>query len=52
MAYDTLVGTSFYIAHVLQPDLTADGADGVVTRLCALLLQGAAVPKTPKKGQR
>lgn len=37
MAYDVLVGTSFYIAQVLAPD----AIDGVVDRLCALLLQGS-----------
>lgn len=33
MAYDTLVGTSFYITQVLQ-------SDGSVDRLCSVLLQG------------
>ncbi|PQM44333.1 putative HTH-type transcriptional regulator [Mycobacterium talmoniae] len=45
MAYDVLVGTTFYIAHVLDPD----GIDDAVDRLCALLLQGA-VPR--RKEQR
>ncbi|MGH3563115.1 MAG: TetR-like C-terminal domain-containing protein, partial [Mycobacterium sp.] len=45
MAYDALVGTSFYIAHVIQPDST----EAVVDRLCSLLLQGVAARK---KGQR
>lgn len=44
MAYDALVGTGFYITHVLQPERI----DGAVDRLCTLLLRGA----TPKKEQR
>lgn len=36
IAYDVLVGTSFYIAQVLAPV----AVDGVADRLCALLLQG------------
>jgi len=36
IAYDTLVGTSFYIAQVLSPD----AVEGVADRLCALVLQG------------
>lgn len=43
MLYDTLVGTSFYIAHVRQPDHLTD----VVDRFCSLLLRGAA-----QKGQQ
>lgn len=39
MAYDTLVGTTFYIAHVLQPD----GIDGAVDKFCSMFLHGAAV---------
>lgn len=42
MVYDTLVGTSFYIAQVRQPD----GVNDAVDRLCLLLLQAM----TPKKG--
>jgi len=37
IAYDALVGTSFYIAQVLSPD----AVDGIADRLCALLLRGA-----------
>lgn len=36
MAYDAVVGTSFYIAQVLATDTVDDAAD----RLCRLLLQG------------
>ncbi|MEO6794351.1 MAG: TetR/AcrR family transcriptional regulator [Mycobacterium sp.] len=49
MAYDALVGTSFYIAQVLA----RDAVDSVADRLCSLLLRGAvgrtARPKKPKK---
>ncbi|GJF14373.1 hypothetical protein NGTWS0302_36140 [Mycolicibacterium cyprinidarum] len=41
MAYDVLLGTTFYVAHVLEPD----GVDGAVERLCSLLMQGAARKK-------
>lgn len=41
IAYDALVGTSFYIAQVLSPDTVDDVAD----RLCSLLLRG-----TQRKG--
>lgn len=44
MAYDTLVGTTFYIAHVLQPD----GIDGAADRLCSLLLQGTGGNSHPR----
>lgn len=43
IAYDALVGTSFYIAQVLSPD----AVDGVADRLCSLLLRGAQ-----RKGER
>ncbi|MEZ0364216.1 TetR/AcrR family transcriptional regulator [Mycobacterium sp. pUA109] len=41
MTYDMLVGTTFYIAHVLEHD----GIDDAVDRLCWLLLRGASVRK-------
>lgn len=43
MAYDAVLGASFYIAQVLAPD----AVDGVADRLCSLLLRG-----TQRKGQR
>lgn len=36
IAFDAVVGTSFYIAQVLAPD----AVDGVADRLCTVLLQG------------
>lgn len=45
MAYDALVGTSFYLAHVRQPD-GIDGT-GVADRLCSLLLHAVT---TRQKG--
>jgi AcrR family transcriptional regulator len=36
IAYDALVGTSFYIAQVLAPD----SLDGAADRLCSLVLRG------------
>lgn len=43
IAYQALVGTSFYIAQVLSPDAVGDVAD----RLCALLLQGTRRKERP-----
>ena len=47
MAYDVLVGTTFYTAHVLQPA----EADDVAARLCALLLHGAGRTDQPEQGE-
>lgn len=43
IAYQALVGTSFYISQVLSPDAVGDVAD----RLCALLLQGTRRKERP-----
>lgn len=43
MAYDVLVGTTFYTAQVLEPG----AADSLADRLCALLLHGAAHRTNP-----
>jgi AcrR family transcriptional regulator len=43
IAYDAVLGASFYIAQVLVPD----AVDGVADRLCSLLLRG-----TQRKGQQ
>ncbi len=43
IAYDALVGTSFYIAQVLATDTV----DAAAERLCALLLQGIRQKENP-----